>query len=508
MGEGILDRISPVKVFRATEFPSGYTWLNTKEPLSLSLLKGNVVVLDFWTYCCINCIHMVEELRAIEERYRDRPVVVIGVHSAKFANEKESRNIESAIERYGISHPVVVDQEMRIWGDYGAQGWPTIVVIDPEGRIVYRQSGEGQVDAISEAIDKILEKHAKDNTLAARKVVAEARSTDTSGRLSFPGKICFSPDGRSIAVSDSGNSRIVIAGMDTGKVMRIIGGTHGFKDGEDWTAAFSRPQGVVWPEDNRFYVADTGNHAVRAVDLEKGWVSTIAGTGSESSWLALGGDALKIALNSPWDLAYLNGELYVAMAGTHQVWVYNTATGRITPFLGSGFEGIEDGKGMGSLLAQPSGLSISDGYIYIADSEVSAVRRAEIATKKMETLVGHGLFKFGYRDGKLKDAQFQHPLGVCADGGDVYVADTYNHAVRKIDLQDKIVSTVVGKKDNPGFCRFDDPSCDTLELYEPNDVKIMGKKLYIADTNNHLIRIFDLETKMLSTLNVNLKGQS
>ncbi len=507
MSEGIFERISPLKVFLATEFPKEFTWLNTKEPLSIASLRGNIIVLDFWTYCCINCIHMAEELKKVEERYRDKPVVVIGVHSAKFANEQDSRNIESAIERYGISHPVIVDESMRIWKDYGAQGWPTIVIVDPVGRIVYRRSGEGQIESISKAIDKLLEKHSRDNTLSERRATVKPAMRSTSDRLYFPGKICFSPDRKSIAISDSNNDRIVIAEIATGGVVKTIGGSRGLKDGALDKSSFSKPQGVIWPDANTLYVADTNNHAIRKVDLGTGVVSTIAGTGNESNWLALGGDALNIGLNSPWDLAYLNGEIYVAMAGTHQIWSYNITAGKITPFLGSGFEGIEDGKGMGSLLAQPSGLSLSNGYLYIADSEVSAIRRAEISSKRIETLVGRGLFKFGYKDGKLKEAEFQHPIGVCADGNAVYVADTYNHAIRMIDMEKRTVATLVGSRDNPGVCRFDDPHCDVLGLYEPNDVKIKNGKLYIADTNNHLIRIFDLETKMLSTLNVNLKGQ-
>lgn len=497
----ILDILSPFNVFAEKEFPPGSIWPNLSEPLRLEDLKGNVVILDFWTYCCINCMHMLHELEEVEKKYRDSPVIVIGVHSAKFANEKDKRNIENAIARYDIRHPVVMDNDMKIWRAYGSQGWPTIMIIDPAGKIVYRQSGEGQVTSIEQTVDRLLEDAKKNNTLKPRVHMKLVGQKEHGSILSYPGKLALSPDGSRLAVSDSGNNRILIIDLKNNVITTAIGGTkHGFADGNFAKALFYRPQGVAWPKNDIIYVADTDNHSIRQIDLDGERVSTIAGTGHESNWLALGGDALKIALNSPWDIAYSGGTLYIAMAGTHQIWKYNIDKKDIRPFAGSGYEGIEDGKGMGSLLAQPSGLYINGDYIYFVDSEASAIRRASISTQRVETLVGTGLFDFGYRDGRFGQALFQHPLGICTDDSDVYVADTYNGMIRALDLKKGEVSIVVGGKDHYGMCRFDDPKCDVLGLYEPGDVKIGNRKLYIADTNNHLIRAFDFKEKVLTTL--------
>ncbi len=507
MADSIIDYLKPLKIFSAKEFPAGSVWPNCKEPITMEQLKGNIVILDFWTYCCINCMHVLRELELIESRYKDKPVVIIGVHSAKFANEQSGKNIESAIERYGIEHPVIIDTDMKIWKAYGSQGWPTVVIVDPEGNIIYRQSGEGQVKSIGETVDKMLENHGTEKTLKPKFKFELIKREKHASTLSYPGKISFSPEGKELAISDSNNNRILIIDTKSREIKEIIGGSKGFEDGSFAKASFFRPQGVCWSDSSTVYIADTENHAIRQADLEKKTVATIAGTGSESQWLALGGNALKMALSSPWDLAYRDGILYVAMAGTHQIWKYDVNKKEIRPFAGSGFEGIEDGKGMGSLLAQPSGLWLMGDFLYFADSEASAVRRIELNTQKVETLVGTGLFDYGYRDGKFKDAQFQHPLGICADDSTVYVADTYNNMIRTLDLKSRSVQILVGGRDHYGMCKYDDPKCDVLGLYEPNDVKINDGKLYIADTNNHLIRIYDLREHILTTFEIKGTGK-
>src|SRR5215471_1254243 len=127
----------------APDFPEGLEWLNTDHPISLRDLKGQVVLLDFWTYCCINCMHVFPDLHALEEKYKDQPVVVIGVHSGKFDQEKDVDHIRQAILRHNINHPVAVDSQFKIWNSYGVQSWPTLILIDLEGNAVAGWSGEG-----------------------------------------------------------------------------------------------------------------------------------------------------------------------------------------------------------------------------------------------------------------------------------------------------------------------------------------------------------------------------
>ena len=491
-----------MELVKAKEFPN-FKWLNTKEPLSLSKLKGHIVVLDFWTYCCINCMHMIAELTRLEHKYKDKPVVFIGVHSAKFYNEQDAKNIEQAIMRYEIEHPVIVDEDMSIWRAYNVNAWPTIVIIDPNGNIVYKRAGEGQYELIDDVINILLTRYSDRIVKEPIRIVREDYKFKSNDKLSFPGKISFDPDYNYIAISDSNNNRILVVKASDGRVVYKVGSSSkGLYDGSFDEARFFRPQGIVWSNDaSKIYVADTENHALRVIDLDKRYVKTIVGNGMQG-YYSEGGYALTTSLNSPWDLAIKDNKiLFIAMAGLHQIWAYYIDESVVRPFAGSGYEGLFDSSLNTAEFAQPSGLSIDGSRLYVADSESSSIRVIDIDKRYVKTIVGKDLFVFGHRDGRIDDALLQHPLGVDAHGDIVYVADTYNHAIRVIDLAKGEVSTLIGRSNAAG-CRLDD-SC-TLMLYEPSDVKLLAKNnmLYIADTNNHLIRIFNLESKVLHTLNI------
>lgn len=486
---------------KAADFPPGFSWLNAARPLSLADLKGQIVVLDFWTYCCINCMHTLPTLEWIEEKYRGQPVAVLGVHSAKFDNEQQAANIQEAVGRYEISHPVIVDKEMKIWHAYSVTAWPTVIIIDPKGNVVYHQAGEAQRDELDDMINVLLEQHKKMGTLAFAPIATAGASQKAKPSvLSYPGKLALSPDGKMIAISDSNHNRLVVADAKTGDISLKIGGLQrGLQDGSFEQARFFRPQGLAWVGD-KIYVADTENHALREIDLAAKAVRTLAGDGRQGHWVSGAQDAHSTRLCSPWDLAYQEEFLFTAMAGLHQMWTYHVDSGKIGPFAGSGYENIVDGSLAEAQFAQPSGLSIYNGFVLVADSEVSAVRLIDLKRKSVHTVVGQWLFEFGHRDGPVAEARLQHPLGIHCAGNKIYVADTYNHAIRLVDLDAQQVLTLVGGKKS--MCRLDDPACDTLGLYEPSDVKKQGNTLYIADTNNHLVRMFDLEKMILTTLEV------
>ncbi|MBI4457982.1 redoxin domain-containing protein [Candidatus Uhrbacteria bacterium] len=474
---------------RAPEFPSSAVWINAVKPLRLADLKGQVVLLDFWTYCCINCIHVMPDLKYLEHKFAGRPVVVIGVHSAKFENEQEVGNIESAVARYEIEHPVLVDNEHIVWNAYGVRAWPTFVLIDAEGVIRAQGSGEGLRDALEKQIGDLLAEGEKKGFLGSPLPTAAPRRAP-AGTLSFPGKIAIDPGGKRLAIADSNHNRILLCVLETpehAKIVEAIGtGSVGAADGGFSAAQFNHPQGLCFAGE-KLYVCDTENHLLREVDLAEKTVTTLAAGAT---------------LNSPWDVAWRDGELYVAMAGSHQIWRLDLASGRIEPWAGNGRENIVDGDRRNAELAQPSGLSLFGDELYFADSEVSALRVCHLKSGEVETLVGTGLFDFGFRDGAFDAALLQHCLGVCAADGKVYVADAYNHAVREADLAARTVKTLVGRMKDKKVCMIGDAACELLPLSEPNDVELVGRKLYIADTNNHLIRVLDLPTMALKDVKV------
>jgi DNA-binding beta-propeller fold protein YncE len=475
---------------KAEEFPEGARWLNVDRPLTMEDLQGRIVLLDFWTYCCINCMHVIPDLKRLEDKYPH--LVVIGVHSAKFANEKEVDNIRHAVLRYELEHPILVDNAFALWNAYGIRAWPSFVLIDPEGIVAGKTSGEGPYAMFDDAIASLTEAFSGtvDLTPFSTDLV---RDRVPRSALSYPGKIEVDTEGHRLFLTDSNNNRIIVFRPD-GEITHVIGsGAQGAGDGTFQDAEFFRPQGMAYhPDTDSLYVADTENHLIRRVDLSGGTVRTVLGRGYQGGY-ASRGTGTDLALNSPWDLTILGDHLYIAMAGPHQLWRMDLANHEAERYAGSGREDITDGPRERAALAQPSGIDTDGARIFFADSEVSAVR--VVQDDQVRTLVGHGLFEFGDVDGKLPLARFQHPLGVLHNAGTVLVADTYNHKVKLIDLEIGSVHTLVGT----GESGHSDGPGRHAQLSEPNDIALLDGNMYIADTNNHLVRLFDPASDRLFT---------
>ena len=482
----------------APEFPEGMEWLNTDRPLAIRQLRGKVLLLDFWTFCCINCMHVIPDLKRLEHKYPNE-LVVIGVHSAKFAAERGTENIRQAILRYEIEHPVVNDHEMKVWSEYTVNAWPTLMLIDPAGKIVGRLSGEGVYDRLDRSIAKLIEVFDAKKMIDRRplNLKLERQRTPTSV-LAFPGKVLADEKSKRLFIADSNHNRIVVVPLEDSSVKEVIGiGEIGLIDGTFEAAAFNHPQGMA-ADGNTLYVADTENHVIRSVDLEKRSVTTIAGTGEQSrQHVTFGGQGRQIALNSPWDLTLQSGILYIAMAGPHQLWQMNPKTGGIAPYAGTGREARIDGPLAEAALAQPSGITSDGKKLYFADSEVSSIRSADLdPTGRVDTIVGEDLFEFGDRDGRGSQVRLQHPLGIVYHDGRLYVADTYNNKIKSVSPADCTAETFLGTGEN-GM-----RDGDRATFNEPGGVSVAFDKLYVADTNNHLIRVADLKTRRVETLQI------
>ncbi len=483
-------------------FPEGLDWLNTPRPLQWADLRGKFVLLDFWTLGCINCIHIMPELAKLEEAYPDE-LVVIGVHSGKFSAERQSRSIGDAIARFRIAHPVINDAEFAVWNQYAVDAWPTLVLVDPEGYVVWARSGEVTFEQLDTLFKRLVPFYDRQKLLDRRPLKLAQKAEEYDSPLRFPGKVLADEAGGRLFIADSNHNRIVIASLD-GKVTKVIGaGTIGASDGTADAAQFNQPQGMALWEGN-LYVADAGNHLVRKIDLSTGTVATIAGTGRQSRELPpfVGApNALKTPLSSPWDLLVHNGQLYIAMAGPHQIWRMKLDGTAIGVYAGNGREDIIDGPlaprrpyqlGFSSF-AQPSGLASDGQWLYVADCEGSSIRAVPFdSSKRVRTVVGTAelprarLFTFGDVDGLPPQARLQHPLCVAFYRQQLYVADTYNHKIKRVDPATGETRTLSG---TGRAGRSDDPA----EFNEPAGLSAAGGKLYVADTNNHLIRVIDLD---------------
>jgi thiol-disulfide isomerase/thioredoxin len=488
------DQRDPVAV-AAPELEGGVGWLNTAGPIRLKDLRGKIVILDFWTLCCINCIHTLPDLAKLEKKYANQ-VIVIGVHTAKFENEKDSASIRKAILRYEISHPVVNDANQRIWRRYGIRSWPTLVMIDPEGNLVGGESGEGLYGIFDKVIDIQIKKHREKKTLNEKPLKFQLARFQENGSspLFFPGKVLADEKSERLFIADSTHHRVVVTDLQ-GKMIAIAGtGEPGKEDGPFDKASFNDPQGMALDGD-KLYVADRKNNLIRLLDLKGKTVKTVAGTGLQGEDRFRGGSALKTGLNSPWDLCLKGGQLFIALAGHHQIWVLDLTKEILSRYAGNGREDIVDGSLASSSFAQPSGLTTDGTNLFVADSEVSAVRQVPLDGKSdVKTLVGEGLFDFGDEDGVGNRVRLQHALGVLYHDGLLYVADTYNSKIKILDPAKRSCKTFLGGESDGWLAG---------PLFnEPGGLSYAHGKLYVADTNAHRIRVVDLKTKAVSTLNL------
>lgn len=507
-------------------------WFNVTEGLSVyQHLIGKIIFLDFFTYCCINCMHILPDLDVLEKQFSVVDgLVVVGVHSAKFSNEHDSNRLLSAIQRYNITHPVVNDMTLSTWHNLGISCWPTVVMIGPMGKPLAVFVGEGHRKEMLLYANVALTYFKSLNQISNNNLPLQPTkhllSTGRKESLLFPSKleVCQSEQGQSLVIADTGNNRILVTDI-TENVEYIIGGSDsGFRDGDFENAIFNAPQGVC-VFGTFIYVADTENHAIRKIDLIKRTVTTVAGTGSQGHDY-VGGKLWKDqVLSSPWDLAIYNYEygkntvpvLLIAIAGTHQIWALfledtiwwknrEYKAGACAAIVGSGREENRNNAYPHTAgLAQPSGLVVvqENKVAFFADSESSAVRCIDLKNGRVSAVCGANknpsdLHDFGDSDGAQYTAKLQHPLGITWHPKEnvIYVADTYNHKIKRIDARTGNCETMYGGgKPNEEFS-FDEPSGIA---FSPN-----GDLLYVADTNNHVVKVIDTRNETISTLPINI----
>jgi DNA-binding beta-propeller fold protein YncE len=444
-------------------------------------------------------------LRKLSEQFPNE-LVVIGVHSGKFPTEHHTESIRQAVMRFGIDHPVVNDAEFKIWNSYTVNAWPTLVLIDPRGRIAGEQAGEILAEEFAPIIQEVIDQHRDLLNLGSIDLPNEA-DTEPERPLRYPARLLAIDD--TLFIADTGHHRILEVMLDadglSGEVKRVFGsGQPGLKDGAGQSAQFSDPHGLGLKGDlqsGTLYVADTSSNTIRAIHLDTQEVQTVAGNGQKGHGRqVLGSAATDIALRGPWAVLPLEQYVLVAMAGSHQIWVLIDEQ-QIGPFAGTGQEALVDGPIDEASFNQPSDLTLGMGHLFVADAEASAIRAISLGEQpQVMTLVGQGLFAFGDQDGPASEALLQHPTGVDYADRLLYVADTYNNKIKVVDPFGGQVNTLVGS----GEAGLSDGTFEQARLFEPEGVQVHRGRLYIADTNNHQIRVADLNHRTVTTFH--LKG--
>ncbi|MGI5861408.1 MAG: redoxin family protein [Myxococcales bacterium] len=485
-------------------------WLNVERPLQLGDLRGKVAVLHFWAYSNIHCLHNLRAIARVEEHLAGQPIAFIGVHTPKFGSQKRAPMVRAALSRHGVKHPVVMDSEQRLWDDFGVSAWPTFVVIDAEGYVVGQAAGEAEAQQLENLVLKVLEQQRERGVALNNAPLPVKTDPAPAGALAWPGKVLA--HGNRLFIADTAHNQIVelvLRDDYQGHELRRFGSGHpGLIDASGERAELNAPNGMALdPAAEVLWVADTGNHAIRMIDLRTGEVRTVAGTGELARRLPPGPlDALRVPLRSPWDLAWdpSRGRLHVAMAGTHQLWSFAPDKGLLELLAGDGREARVDGSARFGALAQPSGLSLApDGRLFIADSESSCARELDLETAQLETLAGGDLFVTGDEDGVGEEVRFAHPMGVAFGESELSIADTFNHRIKALDPATGRVRALFGnghaitreiaREEAIPFLPLEADESTAL-FFEPQGLAVSDRVLYVADTNNHRVLAIELDS--------------
>ncbi len=480
----------------APPFPGSSSWLNVDKPLLLSELAGQVVLLYFWTYSSIECLSVLPGLRKLEKNHPNG-FSVIGVHCPKFPAEHDLRNLQNIACQYDLTCPLLHDHAFETWKAYSVRDWPTFVLIDQTGRIASYFSGRESLEFVEHQVERLLQECPVD---AAGRRVSPRRHRRRSSPLHFPSVVLVDLPARRLFIADTGHHRILICDLAGQCLDRIGSGVRSRRDGTFDQAAFSWPRGLSLDEDH-LYVADTGNHLLRRCNLARRIVSTVAGTGEQEMrpQIVGPGKPLQISLSSPWGLCRLHRSLFITMPGLHQLWLFDLVTQEIGTYAGTGFPGRIDGSWQHAGFAQPTGVTSDSKYLYVTDSDSSAIRRLSVEVyPQVSTVIGRDPFHFGDEDGGVETARLQHPSGIVFAAGQFLVADSYNNKIKSMIItgEEMTVKTRFGTG-TAGFKDGDHPCFNA-----PSGLSHGDGKLFIADTNNHAIRVADLTSGLITTLTI------
>ena len=471
------------------------SWVNTYRSLYKKDLKDRIILLGFWRMSCIVRSDFVDSINYLKDKFGN-DLSIIGVHSSKFDNERNISNVEDAILRYGIDYPVILDKDSHILYNFGIKSCPGFVLLDTEGKVIsnfFGKESNYNIKQLEKNIGDLIRKNSNIINQALFPVELGIKNISSSDVLRYPTKIEFGKfeDKAVLFISDTGNNRVVVSDFN-GEVVSTIGsGKKGNNNGSFMDASFNGLRGLSYGN-NSLFIADTNNNLIRRVDLKKNVVSNRFGDLIKKSDY----NDEEIIFNSPWDIHLYssNDYLLISTAFHHQIVKYDFEFSDLELIAGNVYGSLLDGYSQFSLLFQTSDIDYYKGRVYFVDSETSSLRY--LKRNIVKTLIGKGHFHYGMKDGNKLEAMLQYPLGLDVTREGIYIADSYNHAIRFFDFKNKELSTLIGNGTR---------GSNLNQLNEPSDVLKIGNFLYIVDTNNHKIKKFNLIDHSTTELNLKYK---
>lgn len=464
----------------APELNEQLHWLNS-EPQSLAGQRGRILALVFWNASSVYSQNMIDELARIRARH---PVglSILGIHLPKFDAEVDDRVVLKALNRQRISFPVANDRNWITWQHFGITRWPSVALIDSEGVVRDIVTGDDNGEVLERKIAELIDEASSSHSLVEHPFRPKNQEEKTA--LLFPSGLAVTDT--HLYVSDTAHHRVLEC-THQGRILREFGTGHpDLNDGPANEAAFNSPRGLCLIRET-LYIADTGNHALRRVNLISGEVVTLLGSGKPGQAKeGVSKHSSENSLNMPWGLSGSNDKLYMALAGSNQIWEYELGNARMRFIAGTGDLGIADGPGRNALFAQPTNLALVQQTLYVVDSATSSVRAIQLQQGMVQTLVGHGLYEFGDQDGERREARMQYPQAIALDPNSpvLWIADTYNGSLRKLRLG------------GGGMTTQQLPH----SLNQPTALAVGSGALWIADAGAHEVLRYDLGTELVARL--------
>ncbi|WP_101926966.1 MULTISPECIES: thioredoxin-like domain-containing protein [Luteimonas] len=456
----------------APEFPASLEWLNLSDPLRMAQLRGKVCALAFVNLGSAWSQQRLADLGYLRVRHRER-LNVVAIHVPRFDADRDARRSAKRAHRQQYEFPVAHDADWTLWQQYGIEAWPTVVLLDGHGHIRERIVGEGGIRDLDARVAALAGELTPQ--LINTDPVRLRRSGEPPLPLRFPAGLALA--GNFLYIADSGHHRVLECDAG-GRVLRQFGsGSPGFIDGPMELAALTRPHGLYVDRDV-LYVADTGNHAVRRIELRSGDISTVCGAGrpgvTQEGPIA---DPRNIALDQPRSVVLDGDKLFIATAGDNRIWKLDLGNSTVSLLAGNGTLGVNDGPANSASFAEPVALACVQQTVYVCDAAGSAIRSVHARTGQVSTLLGVDTWQFGMVDGPRTEARLQQPQAIALDPASpvLWIADSGNDALRRLRLGGGEVTTFELSQ----------------RLHAPGGLAVSADAVWIADTDAHAVLRLD-----------------